>query len=169
MGGVGGDWNNMREKWQFFHTIPVPAWRHHHSSWSLWLRADKKMEQSRFTTQITKFTIFLIILFVLLSPLLPPPSSLPCTNLHRPIAVLRVQVPLGQTPSVCTFRLEVRERMSWGIQAQRILSTVWYCPHKYDALNAHCFGNGDLRTEMFQPLIWSPLWAMYTVKTFGLL
>ena len=77
------------------------------------------------------------------------PSSLPCTNLHRPIAVLWVQVPLGQTPSVCTFCLEVREGMSWRIQAQKILSTVWYCPHKYDALNAHCFSNGDPQTECF--------------------
>ena len=50
---------------------------------------------------------YLFVFITFLPPILCPPT-LPCTDLHCPIAALSVQVHSGQTSSVCTFCLEVR-------------------------------------------------------------
>jgi len=59
---------------EWVHPIPVPEWRHHHSSLLLWLRADEKIEQSIFTTKPQDVHLFICLLsplFLLSSALLP--------------------------------------------------------------------------------------------------
>ena len=87
-------------------SIPVPKWRHHHSSWSLWQWAGKQSEILKYLPMCTQFTS----------------SSLPCTDLHCPIPVLQAHVQLGQIPSVCTSFLK-----GWaGVSNDRdVFTMIW--------------------------------------------